>query len=97
MEAPCDARPGASPPPETTYSCVFGNVGGDALCGSYSDILEADPLFCDLAIGDLSIDAASPCLPANNPWGILIGALGEGCSTVMVEPATWGRVKTLFR
>ncbi|MFH1279317.1 MAG: T9SS type A sorting domain-containing protein [Candidatus Eisenbacteria bacterium] len=31
-------------------------------------------------LGDYSLDAASPCLPENNPNGpFLIGALGQGC------------------
>ncbi|MCK4511407.1 T9SS type A sorting domain-containing protein, partial [bacterium] len=43
------------------------------------------PLFCSLADTNLTLHSDSPCLPANNPWGELIGALGEGCGPV----TTW--------
>ena len=41
--------------------------------------IEADPLLCDPGGGDFGLLAGSPCLPANNGCGVLIGALGEGC------------------
>lgn len=63
---------------------VFGNAGGDFVGlpdptgegGNFS----ANPLFCDLAALDLELAADSPCLPASNACGQLIGALGEGCA-----------------
>ncbi len=64
---------------------VFGNVDGDYL-GEVADQtgingnISADPLFCDLEDGDYHLDAASPCLPTNNGCGVLMGALGEGCT-----------------
>ena len=66
--------------PFTTLSCVYGNAGGDQLCGDYStSMLYEDPLFCGLAAGELSLQGESPCLPDNNPWGVRIGAFGQGC------------------
>lgn len=64
--------------PSVTRSCVFGNAGGDSLCGSYHDNIFVDPLFCDLEGGVLSLHDDSPCLPAGNPWGEFVGALEAG-------------------
>jgi hypothetical protein len=35
----------------------------------------------------------------NNPWGVLIGAHGEGCSpcTSPVERVSWGQIKAMYR
>ncbi|MFN8179275.1 MAG: right-handed parallel beta-helix repeat-containing protein [bacterium] len=61
--------------------------------------LIADPMFCDTTASDLDVNAASPCLPGNgNPSCTeLIGAWGQGCGTVAVEPSSWGRIKNSFR
>jgi hypothetical protein len=64
--------------PVVTRSCVFGNAGGDSLCGSYHDNIFVDPLFCDLDGGVLSLHDDSPCLPAGNAWGEHVGAVGAG-------------------
>ena len=54
----------------------------------------ADPMFCDPRgcplpplgdIGDYRVHSASPCLPENNPCGVLIGALGL-CAATSVLP-----------
>jgi hypothetical protein len=66
---------------------LYGNDGGDELCGedlggNFSD----DPLFCDQESGDYRLDAHSPCLPGNHPDGVdcgLIGTLGRGCGTLL--------------
>ena len=65
--------------PAVTHSCVFGNAGGDSLCGDHHDNLFSDPIFCDRPGGDYTLYDISECLPGNNPWGVLIGAFGEGC------------------
>jgi predicted outer membrane repeat protein len=66
--------------PYTTLSCVFANGELNELCGTYTtSMVYEDPLFCDPYYGDLTLAAASPCLPDNNDWGILIGALAQGC------------------
>lgn len=65
--------------PTTTHSCVFGNAGGDDLCGTFSENLFVDPLFCDVNEDDVSLCENSQCLVGNNPWGVQIGALGAGC------------------
>ncbi|MBD3367557.1 MAG: hypothetical protein GF405_05215 [Candidatus Eisenbacteria bacterium] len=72
-----------------THSCVYGNTQGDSIPGTHSENLFVDPLFCDLPNGDVSLDDDSPCLPANNVWGVQIGARGVGCITdVPEEPVT---------
>ena len=66
--------------PSTTRSCIYANGELNELCGSYTtSILYVDPLFRDLESGDLTLSGDSECLPENNSWGILIGALGVGC------------------
>jgi hypothetical protein len=61
---------------------IYGNgnneIFGTDLGGNFS----ADPLFCDAASYDYTLDANSPCLPGSHPQGVdcgLIGALGMGC------------------
>lgn len=61
--------------PTVTHCCVFGNAGGDSLCGDYHDNLFLDPYFCP---GELTLYDDSPCLPGGNPWGEPIGARGAG-------------------
>jgi hypothetical protein len=56
-----------------------------------------DPLYCDPDHDDLTVSSLSPCLPANSLGCGLIGAFGEGCGTVSVEPTTWGQIKARFR
>lgn len=76
-------QPGSS---ATLTCCVYGgltNLGQVTLVNS----IQGSPLYC--VSGPCSsgphnparfrVDAASPCLPANNPCGTLIGALGVGC------------------
>lgn len=57
-----------------------------------------DPLFCGPVScadapaieGDYTLDAASPCLPENNPWGWwAIGALGQGCDISTGVTSAW--------
>ncbi len=63
---------------------VWGNAGGDYL-GETDDPTGSagnqsiDPLYCDLAAGDLHLSGESPCLPDFNTCGEMIGALGQGC------------------
>jgi len=61
--------------PLTTQCCIFGNAGGDSLCGDYYDNMFEDPVFCP---GEATLHDNSPCLPENNEWGELIGAHGAG-------------------
>jgi predicted outer membrane repeat protein len=69
-----------APQPLLEYSDVFGNAGGDSLCGlDLGGNISEDPLFCDIWDGDFTLCANSPCLVAGAPSG-RIGRHGEGCS-----------------
>lgn len=83
--------------PTFDVCCVYGNFGGDELCGTATSIVNEDPRFCDLESGDLTLLSTSPCLPPWNPDAQLIGAHAEGCIDPVVEPATWGGIKALYR
>ncbi len=73
---------------QATLSCcdVYGNAAGDwvgSIAGQngVNGNFSADPLFCNVGIGDVGLDdESSPCLPDNNDCSVLIGALGVGCS-----------------
>ncbi|MFH1501873.1 MAG: FlgD immunoglobulin-like domain containing protein [Candidatus Eisenbacteria bacterium] len=67
---------GASP--TTTHSCFYGNAEGDGLCGSYSNNLFDDPLFCAGPTDNVWLHDDSPFLPAGNPWSEQIGSRGAG-------------------
>jgi hypothetical protein len=87
----------SSSTPIVTRCCVFANAGGDSLPGTHSENLFADPLLCDPSLGDFSLHADSPCLPAGNPWNEQIGPLEEGCESASVREATWGKIKAMYR
>ncbi len=74
--------------------CSFGQCWDPQLPANN---LDTDPFFCDPANGDYSLAEDSPCLPENNDWGVLIGALGQGCGPVALTPQTWARVKARYR
>jgi hypothetical protein len=59
---------------------------GDPLCASPS----LDPAACDL-----HLTTGSPCIGAGDPAGTHIGAYQEVVTAV--EPASWGRIKRLYR
>lgn len=92
--------PGATP----TFACndawenPGGNYAGDVADPTGSDgNISADPLFCNVGLGDYRLNENSPCAPAHSPSGCgLIGALDVGCGPTAVEPSTWGRVKSLY-
>lgn len=65
--------------------------------GSYAGItpgptdFSANPNFCNLGLGDLTLDASSPCLAVNNPGCGQVGAFSKGCAeAVGIQPE--GRV-----
>ncbi len=74
--------------------------GGLDIADFCDDCLYTNPLFCGAvgcesaptAGGTYSLDAASPCLPENNPCGLLIGALGEGCGGATAVPSEGERI-----
>lgn len=68
-----------------SLSCcdVYDNQPSDY--GAYGDQtgqngnIALDPRFCDADAGEYSVDPLSPCLPANNGCGVLMGPFGQGC------------------
>ena len=85
--------------PHIHHSFIYGNADGDTLCGgNHHDIVNADPLFCDMAGGDLTLCADSPCL-AGATWPSLVGARDQGCGPCgnAVEPTMWGNIKAMYR
>jgi predicted outer membrane repeat protein len=85
--------------PTVTNCVIYGNEGGDVPCGDHYDNLFDDPLICNIYEDDLALCLNSPCLPANNPWGVLIGAHDLGCGSCLspVERVSWGQIKALYR
>jgi hypothetical protein len=85
-----------------TCSDAFGNAGGNYVgiadpTGGNGNI-SADPLFCDLPSLDVHLTSTSPCTPALAAPCSLIGAEDVGCTgPVPTQPATWGRMKALYR
>ncbi|MFH1278585.1 MAG: right-handed parallel beta-helix repeat-containing protein [Candidatus Eisenbacteria bacterium] len=81
----CDGTSSAT----LTCTDICGNTGGDwtgcvasqfGVNGNFSE----DPLFCDAAAGELTIEPESPCAPDNSPAGCgLIGADSVGCEAVI--------------
>jgi hypothetical protein len=69
-----------------TISCsdFFGNANGDWV-GDFADQLgtagnfAADPLFCDVGVGDYALDHVSPCAAENQTACGQIGARSVGC------------------
>ena len=71
--------------PTLTDCDIYGNPGGDWTAPIASQLgvgcnMSANPQFCDLGAGDLTLYGTSPCLPANNGCGVQIGAEGQGCT-----------------
>ena len=63
---------------------IFGNEGGDWTGGieeqqGLNNNFSADPLFCNMVIGDYSLYFTSPCAPANSACGTLVGSEDEEC------------------
>ncbi len=84
--------------PDIHHCFVYGNAGGDTLCGNFHDIEYVDPCLCDFTSEDVSLCSDSPCLPGVT-WLSLVGAEGQGCDACgsAVEPRTWGSIKSLYR
>lgn len=70
--------------------CVAGQEGVN---GNFS----ANPLFCDPGTDNYTLAENSPCLPANNSCGVLIGALGQGCGPISRTLDTWAKIKSRYR
>jgi hypothetical protein len=81
---------------------IYGNDGGDwtgCIAGQESGNLSVDPRFCGLLSADYSLCANSLCLPDHNDCYALMGAHDAGCGDCnsVVESASWGAIKALYR
>jgi hypothetical protein len=85
-------------PPQASCNLFWSNPGGDYLgyVPSPTDLF-VDPLFCDPTSGDFRLMSGSPCLPEDSGGCGLIGAFGDGCGTISVNPSSWGSIKNRFR
>jgi hypothetical protein len=97
------AATGESPEPCEAECCdVYGNAGGDFVGGlegleSIRGNFSSDPQFCGPSTDDYSLFASSPCLNPPVPCVGPIGAEGQGCGAVSVEPTSWGKIKAAYR
>lgn len=77
---------------------LFGNSEGDDPLGDHADILNLDPQFCgDPPSGNCELQSDSPALPANNAFGLLLGARPQGCAETATARMSWSAVKHLYR
>lgn len=92
--------PGGTP----TFGCndLFGNIGGNVIVGGVDlgTNISLDPLFCNAAGDDYSLQGSSPCL-FGGACG-QIGAVGAGACVALAagdsfEPLTWGALKARYR
>jgi hypothetical protein len=85
---------------QPVVSCrpVFGNAGGDDLCGVDGGNNQfVAPEFCGtLGSYYYFLQSDSPCASDNSPCGELVGALDVGCDTTDSEKTSWGAVKCLY-
>ncbi len=81
---------------------IFGNAAGNwvgciapyfGVDGNFSE----DPQFCGpVGTGKFGLQSDSPCIPANSPCGLTVGALPEECEDTVVGIRTWSELKTLY-
>ena len=73
----------------------FTNVADYEGCDPGVNDFYSDPVFCDPAFGDFTVDCLSPCI--GHPVCGQVGALGVGCGATAAEAATWGSIKSNYR
>lgn len=85
------------------FCCDVYAPVGDAWVDCYADQLgvngnlSADPQFCgEEGSGNYYLQSDSPCAPANNSCGELIGALPVGCEAVATQEASISAIKALY-
>ncbi len=94
------------PSSPSVHTCdVYGNADGE-YGGAMGDPtgfdanISEDHWFCPETQNELSIHDVSPCAPANNVSGLLIGAHGVACYAAGVDedgalPMSWGAIKSI--
>ncbi|HPF70067.1 MAG TPA: right-handed parallel beta-helix repeat-containing protein [Candidatus Krumholzibacteria bacterium] len=83
--------------PVVACSDLWGNAGGDAVCGTDGGgNFSLDPQFCDAGAGSFGLQGTSPCAPGNHGGSCaaeVVGALPAGCGASPVPmPAVAGLV-----
>ncbi len=59
--------------------------------------ISVDPRFCAGAgPEDYPLRKDSPCAPANNTCGVLMGAFPVGCGSTGTQTTSWGHIKSLY-
>lgn len=83
--------------PVVSCSDIFGNAGGDAICGTNAGHnFSLDPQFCNLAANNFRIAMTSPCYPGNHPDGPnacqrdRIGGQDPGCNPAGLDDSAAG-------
>ena len=68
---------------QLSCNVFYGNGSGDTWCGDdLGGNIITDPLLCDPHGAERTVVNTSPCLPANNTCGILIGGVTAACDYV---------------
>ena len=85
------------------FCCDLYSPVGSAWVDCYADQLgvngniSADPQFCgEAGSGNYYLQSDSPCAPANNSCGELIGALPVGCEAVATKASSISAIKSLY-
>jgi hypothetical protein len=55
------------------------------------------PFYCDPDAGNFKVASNSPLMPTQNSCFTAIGAFGNGCLLLSLEPMSWGAVKSKYR
>ena len=83
-----------------TCNDVFGNAyaqyAGLPDQTGLSGNLSEDPQFCARGGSLFGIETSSPCAPANNGCGLLIGAFPVSCQGTATAPMSWSQIKSLY-
>lgn len=89
----------------TPYTIACNNVYGNAFYAQYVNLpdqtgydgnISADPEFCGASAGNFGLQADSPCAPANNTCGLLMGAYPVACGKTSTQETSWGAIKALY-
>ena len=74
---------------------LWNNADGNIPIINYpaGGTFSADPFFCGVLDCNFALRSDSPCLPGASPCGSLVGALGQGCNSIIaVDPTPVDRL-----
>ncbi len=86
------------------FTCcdIYGNAGGDwtgsiAAQEGVNGNFSADPEFCGVnSSGNYFLQGDSPCAPANNGCGLVIGANSVDCGFIATEETSFSKIKSMY-